>query len=65
MSHEITISQAAENAQQAEIICLMLESYPDQMDYSELIAIASLLKRLTGNVSAWLIEELALREAQA
>ena len=65
MAHEITIAQAAESAHQAEVICLMLESYPDQMDYSELIAIASLLKRLTGNVSAWLVEEQAQREAKA
>lgn len=36
---------------------MMLESYPHQLEDSELLAIVSLLKRLTGNVAAWLIEE--------
>jgi len=35
----------------------MMESYPDRMADSEVIAIASLLRRLTGDVCAWLIEE--------
>lgn len=64
MSREITIAQAAERAHQAEVICLMLESHPDHMDDSDLIAIASLLRRLTGNVCAWLQEEQAEREAK-
>lgn len=38
---------------------MMLESYPHQLEDSELLAIVSLLKRLTGNVAAWLIEEQA------
>ncbi|MDR3432819.1 MAG: hypothetical protein P4L95_13105 [Rouxiella aceris] len=61
MSHEITITQAAERAHQAEVICLMLETYPNKMADSELIAVATLLRRLTGDVSVWLIEEQALR----
>jgi hypothetical protein len=59
MSRDITLEQAAERASQAEVILMMLESYPHQLEDSELLAIVSLLKRLTGNVAAWLIEEQA------
>jgi len=62
MAHEITLEQAAENIHQAEIICALLENYQNEMASSELITIASLLKRLTGNVSVWLIEEQAQRQ---
>lgn len=57
MSRDITLEQAAERASQAGVILMMLESYPHQLEDSELLAIVSLLKRLTGNVAAWLIEE--------
>ncbi|WP_148873152.1 hypothetical protein [Serratia marcescens] len=59
---DISLEQASERAHQAEIICRMLESYPDEMDATEIIAIATLLKKLTGDVAAWLIEELSIRE---
>lgn len=59
MAHEMSLDQVAERAHQAEIICRMMESYPDQMADSEVLAIASLLRRLTGDVCAWLIEEQA------
>lgn len=59
MAHEMNLDQVAERAHQAEIICRMMESYPDQMADSEVLAIASLLRRLTGDVCAWLIEEQA------
>ena len=59
MSRDITLEQAAERASQAEVILMMLECYPHQLEDSELLAIVSLLKRLTGNVAAWLIEEQA------
>ncbi|OMQ23701.1 hypothetical protein [Serratia oryzae] len=62
MSHEITLEQAAERARQAEIICRLIESYPDHMGDGEIIDIAALLRRLIGNVATWLIEEQALRE---
>ncbi len=62
MSHEISLDQAAARAHQAEIICRMMESYPDKMAESEVLAIASLLRRLTGDVSAWLIEEQASKK---
>ena len=63
MAHEITLEKAAESAHQAEIICAMLEVYPNKLVDSEIIAIASLLKRLTGNVAAWLIEEQAEQQS--
>lgn len=64
MAHEITMKQVTERAHQAEIICRLIEVYPNTLIDSEIIAIASLLSRLTGDVCAWLIEEQALREAK-
>lgn len=61
MAQEISLEQATERAHQAEIICLMMESYPDRLADSEVIAIASLLRRLTGDVCAWLIEERSIK----
>lgn len=61
MAHEISLEQATERAHQAEIICRMMESYPDRMRDIEIIAIASLLRRLTGYVCAWLIEEQSIK----
>lgn len=61
MAHEFSLEQAKEKAHQAEIICLMMEAYPNKMDDSEIEAIASLLSKLTGDVCAWLIEEQAIR----
>lgn len=62
MAHEISLEQVTERAHQAEIICRLMESYPDRMAGSEVIAIASLLRRLTGDVCAWLIEEQAITD---
>lgn len=59
---EITLEQAAERSHQVEIICRMMESYPDKMDDSEIQAIATLLRRLSGDVYAFLIEEQATKE---
>ncbi|PBI78601.1 hypothetical protein A9993_02205 [Rahnella victoriana] len=59
MARDITLDQAVERASQAEVILMILECYPHQLEDSELLAIVSLLKRLTGNVAAWLIEEQA------
>lgn len=61
MAHEFSLKQAKEKAHQAEIICLMMEAYPNKMDDSEIEAIASLLSKLTGDVCSWLIEEQAIR----
>lgn len=61
MPHKISLDEVAERANQAEIICRMMESYPDRMADSEVLAIATLLRRLTGDVTAWLIEEQAIK----
>lgn len=62
MSHEITIAQAAERACQAETICRLIESYPQQLQESEIASLASLLQRLSGDAAAWMMEEMAQRE---
>lgn len=65
MSREITLEQAVERAHQAEIICRLVEDSPHHLVDSEVSAIATLLKRLSGDVAAWLISELAEREGKA
>ncbi|EKM4698267.1 hypothetical protein PUX92_001668 [Enterobacter roggenkampii] len=62
MAHEISLEQAKEKAHQAEIICRMMEVYPNKMDCSEIETVASLLSKLTGDVFAWLIEEQAIKD---
>ncbi|EAB6803381.1 TPA: hypothetical protein MBD98_003355 [Klebsiella aerogenes] len=64
MSHEQSLESVMEKAHQAEIISKMLEVYPNKITDSEITAIASLLTNLTGDVAAWLIEELSLREGK-
>lgn len=64
MAHEISLQRVQEKAHQAEIICRMMECYPNRMTDSEITAIASLLRRLTCDVAAWLIEEQAAMENQ-
>lgn len=61
MAHEITLEKAAEMAHQAEFICRLIEVYPDEYEDGDVIAIASLLAKLTGGVRGWLGEELAQR----
>lgn len=65
MSHAITIEQATERACQAETICRLIESYPHRFEDTEITAMASLLQRLTGSLSAWLIEEQEQRGGKA
>ncbi|MBT1896911.1 hypothetical protein K1J48_02025 [Enterobacter hormaechei] len=64
MSRELTLEQAAERARQTEIIARLVEDFPHRLADSEVSAIATLLKRLSGDVTAWLIEELAEREGK-
>ncbi|EHH8804816.1 hypothetical protein J3219_002177 [Escherichia coli] len=64
MSREITLEQAAERARQTEIIARLVEDSPHRLADSEVSAIATLLKRLSGDVAAWLIEGLAEREGK-
>lgn len=65
MSREITLEQAAERAHQTEIICRLIEDHPHRLIDSEISALATLLRRLSGDVTAWLIEEVAEREGKA
>lgn len=65
MKREITLAQAAERAHQAETTCRLIEHYPEQLVDSEVSAMVTLLKRLTGDVAAWLIEEQAEQEGEA
>ncbi|END1364419.1 hypothetical protein ABLL29_004566 [Salmonella enterica subsp. enterica] len=64
MSRELTLEQVAERAHQTEIIARLVEDFPHRLADSEVSAIATLLKRLSGDVASWLIEELAEREAK-
>lgn len=57
MSKEITLQQAAERAHQTEIICRLLEAYPNKLNDDDISALASLLARLSGSVALWLIDE--------
>lgn len=65
MKREISLEQAAERAHQAEIICGLIEVSPRNLADSEVTAIATLIKRLSGDVASWLIEEMAEREGKA
>lgn len=60
---EITLEQAAEMAHQAEVICLLAEDTPHQLDQADIEAIFSLLRALTGKVAGCLINEVANQEA--
>ncbi|WP_241610177.1 hypothetical protein [Rosenbergiella epipactidis] len=62
MSRDHTLEQVAEMAHQAEIVCKMWEDYPHRMADSEVSALAALVRRLSSNVAAWLIEEQAEKE---
>ncbi|BFI60079.1 TPA: hypothetical protein ACQQX6_000661 [Yersinia enterocolitica] len=63
MAHEITLEKAAEMARQAELVCLLLESHPHELQDSDVVDIASLVAKLAGRVAGWLIEEQAQRVA--
>ncbi|HAX7500639.1 TPA: hypothetical protein JTR88_002585 [Escherichia coli] len=55
---EITLHEAAERAHQTEIICRLLEAYPNKLnDDDDISALAGLLARLSGSVALWLIDE--------
>ncbi|EOT8810070.1 hypothetical protein ACKXK4_004731 [Escherichia coli] len=65
MSRELTLEQAAERAHQTEIIARLVEDFPHHLADSEVSAIATLLKRLSGDVTAWLIEEIGRTGGEA
>ncbi|PHM47139.1 hypothetical protein [Xenorhabdus miraniensis] len=58
MSKPITIHQAAEKAQQLEFINQLIESYPHQIQDSEISVISSLMAKLSGDIAVFLIEEI-------
>lgn len=63
MSADITLSQAAEQAHQLEIISLMIESYPHKLTDTDITVLASLMVKLSGSVSGFLSQEIAAQEA--
>ncbi|EAX4622273.1 hypothetical protein GQT51_000053 [Salmonella enterica] len=58
---DISLEQATEKACQVENLLRMLESYPDTLSETELSSVITLIRRLSGEVHAWLIEEQADR----
>ncbi|CDH24579.1 hypothetical protein [Xenorhabdus bovienii] len=63
MSKPITIHQAAEKAQQLEFINQLIESYPHQIQGSEISVMSSLMAKLSGDIAVFLIEVIAGEEA--
>ncbi|TCT38310.1 hypothetical protein EC835_101309 [Providencia alcalifaciens] len=64
MSADITIHQAAEKAQQLELISRMLPNYPRNFTPSDIVAISSLMTELSGDVAAFL-NDVAAQEGKA
>ncbi|EAN0331021.1 hypothetical protein CBO02_16065 [Salmonella enterica] len=58
---DISLEQATEKACQVESLLRMLESYPDTLSETELSAVITLIRSLSGEVHAWLIGEKADR----
>ncbi|EAQ6167902.1 hypothetical protein ZO48_004437 [Salmonella enterica subsp. houtenae] len=58
---DISLEQATEKACQVESLLRMIESYPDTLSETELSAVITLIRRLSGVVHAWFIEEQADR----
>ncbi|EAW8185634.1 hypothetical protein HX52_26115 [Salmonella enterica] len=54
---DISLEQATEKACQVESLLRMLESYPDTLSETELSSVITLIRRLSGEVHTWLIEE--------
>lgn len=54
---DISLEQATEKACQVESLLRMFESYPDTLSETELSSVITLIRRLSGEVHAWLIEE--------
>lgn len=61
---EITLHEAAERAHQTEIICRLLEVYPNKITDADISALARLLARLSGSVAVWLMAEEEKRNEQ-
>ncbi|EJA5588488.1 hypothetical protein MWU33_003691 [Escherichia coli] len=48
---EFTLNEIAERAQQVEIICRLLEVYPNKLNDGDISALAGLLAKLSGSVA--------------
>lgn len=62
MSHEHSLEQVVEMAEQAEVVLRLAEDYPSTLEPGEVTAIVSLVRQLTGRVVGWLGEEQAQRK---
>lgn len=49
-------NQIAEKAFQAELVCSLMEDHPHKLSESEVSALASLLKKLAGDVFVYMSE---------
>ncbi|EJX0850500.1 hypothetical protein ODD70_004874 [Salmonella enterica] len=58
---DISLEQATEKACLVESLLRMIESYPDTLSETELSAVITLIRRLSGEVQAWFIEKQADR----
>lgn len=63
MSYEISLIQAAEKAEQVEVLMLMLSRCADNLVESEIQAVAKLAASLAGNVAYRLYEEPSVQES--
>ena len=57
------VEKAKVMAYQGELVCLLLESHPHELQSGDVSAIACLLAKLTGHAGGWLREEMAQRAA--
>ncbi|EAA7933074.1 hypothetical protein OB377_000516 [Salmonella enterica] len=58
---DISLEQATEKTCQVESLLRMIESYTDTLSETELSAVITLIRRLSGEVHAWFLEEQADR----
>ncbi|WP_272579640.1 hypothetical protein [Providencia sp. PROV266] len=65
MSADMTIHQAAEKAHQVELINLLIESHPHQLQDSEISTLASLMAKLSGDICVFLQEKIMSQEAKS
>lgn len=65
MNRSISRQQAADKAQQIEMINLLIESYPHKIESNQITALSSLMAKLSSDVYAFLIEEIAAQEGKS
>ncbi|WP_341263482.1 hypothetical protein [Morganella morganii] len=65
MNRSISRQQAADKAQQIEMINLLIESYPHKIESNQITALSSLMAKLSGGVSGFLSEKSAAREGKS